>query len=128
MNININSKTAESKISAVLNEIQAKCKVRTVDFYDIIHTIESVEKKISIPKCRLDGTTIIIDIHSDDFPSAYKYIPMSTKFSADNRNGKWYITKIWRGKCSRYSQRVLCNLSDGAKIEILKNFQSFPIF
>lgn len=127
MNININNKTAESRISAVLNEVQGKCKARTIDFYDIIHAIESVEKKVSIPKCRLDGTTITIDIHGDDFPSAYKYTPESTIFSATNVKGKWHITEIKRTACHRYNQRVICNLSSMAKDALLESFEKFAI-
>lgn len=125
--INITSKTAEAKITSILEDVQARCKARTIDFRDIELALDNVEKKIGIPKCRLDGTTVTVDVHGADFPSAYKYTPESTIFSAANIKGKWYITSIKRSTTRRFNQRVACTLSEAAKSAVVERLSRFSI-
>lgn len=127
VNVNIACKTAQAKIEKALEEVQGRCSVRTISFQDMIDALDKVEAQIGIPKCRLDGTKVSIDIHGDKFPSAYKYTPESTCFSARNDKGRWYITKISRERCATYNTRVVCRLSDGAKAAVLERVSAFAI-
>lgn len=125
--ININNITAAKRIKAELEAVQGRCKVRTIDFDDIRQTLESVEKKIGIPKCWLDGCTLSIDINAQNFPLPYKYIPESTIFVAENKKGVWYVTDIFRSNCRRANDMVRMALTDDAKREILYRFSKFSI-
>lgn len=127
MKVNINSATAEKRIKTALEAVQGRCKVRTIDFDDIQRTLESVEKKIGIPKCWLDGCTLSIDINAQNFPLSYKYIPESTIFWAENKKGSWYITNICRSNCRRANDMVRMILTEDAKREILCRFNKFSI-
>lgn len=125
--ININNITAAERIKAELEAVQGRCKVRTIDFNDIQQALESVEKKIGIPKRWLDGCIVSIDINAQDFPLSYRYIPESTIFKAENKKGSWYITDISRSNCRRANDMVYVVLTDDAKREILYRFSKFSI-
>lgn len=126
MKINLSSKTAREKITESLDGLQKRCTARTIDFDDILSAVETIEKKLGVPKCRLDGTLAHVDLRADDFPSAYKYTPTSTQFEVVNNKGKWYLTDIMREDCRRFNQKFVIYMSETTKKAILEKFQSFP--
>ena len=119
--INVARKNSMELIDAVLNDIQRRCKVRIITSEDIIKQLIKYETSINISKKALNGTKVTMDINAQSFPSAYKFIPESTKFSAEYINGSWRITDIYRGVCTK--TKILATLSDSAKIAVINNYE-----
>lgn len=113
MKINI---TSIEKLTKALDKAQDRAKARTITAQDIVDTLNG----ISVPKSRLNGTKVFWD-GAEHFPNAYKYIPMSTHWTADNINGKWYVTDIFRATCpNRKTSQGEITFSDSAKEWILE--------
>lgn len=127
MKINISSKSAEIRVTEILAKVQARCTARTISYADITDALEKAEHYWGIPKCHLDGTTVTVDVHGDNFPNAYKFVPESTIFSAVNLRGKWYITDIRRAMTRRLNARVCCTLSDRAVAALIQKNQQFCV-
>ena len=109
--------TNEAKLNAVLDEVQGRSTARTVSAGDIIYRLG----KIRVPKSRLHGTTVHYD-GAEHFPNAYKYVPESTHWIAENVNGRWYVTDIYRGICpNRKSWDTVITYSESAKQWILED-------
>lgn len=115
MKININ---AVDKVQAELDRVQNRCKSRTIMATDITKILN----KISVPKSRLSGTKVYWD-GAEKFANAYKYKPgNSTHWEAENINGRWYVTDIYRSMCpNRSTFKGEIEYSDSAKEWIIKN-------
>lgn len=123
--ISMNSETAKDRIERQLAYIQRSCTARTITYADIVRALNTVEERIGVPRCALDGTEVVVDINGDNFPSAYKYTPYSTVFRAVNKSGKWVILDVYRAPTHRFSQRVKCILSETTKHYVLERLCSF---
>ena len=125
--LSIRAKSAEKVISAELDTVQNRCTVRTITYQDIIDALELIERRLGVPKASLDGTKISADLHAQTFPGAYKGIPESTIFFAENRRGTWYITDIKRIRTRGKTCGVSAILSDTTKAAIIKSRELFSI-
>ena len=114
-------KENEDIIMAEIAKAEGRATARTVD----MRTIERIIKDATtingrcIPKCHLHGTRIMYD-GGEHFPNAYRHIPYSTQFRAENRRGQWYLMEVSRGICHNRSTGGHVVYSDTAKEWILK--------
>lgn len=108
-----------NKLESILEESQKRAKTRTITLLDIKEAIEEIENNLNCTKRSLNGSKIYVDVNAQQFPSAYKYTPISTLFTAIYKNNKWYITDISRGTCTNKKYKII--LSDEAKENILQN-------
>lgn len=101
MRINVKN---EEKLTAAIKAAEGRATARTISAAGIRHVLEMIR----VPKSKLHGTRVYYD-GAEKFSSAYKYTPESTHFEAENVNGKWYVTAVYRDRCpdrSGYSMRV----------------------
>lgn len=113
MKINI---TNTEKLTEAIKAAEGKATARTITAKDIVYVLN----KINIPKNRLDGTVVHYD-GGEHFPSAYKYRPESTHWTAENRNGRWYVTDIRRAYCpNRKTSSGHIEFSEDAKEWIIQ--------
>ena len=114
MKINI---TNETKVNEAIKKAEGRATARTVTARDIVNQLN----KIRVPKSKLSGTVVHYD-GAEHFPNAYKYRPESTHWVAENKNGKWYLTDVYRHTCpNRYKWRMGIEFSDVAKQWIIEN-------
>lgn len=119
---------ADAKITAALEAVQGKCKVRTIDADGIKTAIAQMEKFFGIPKCKLDGLRVVCDINAQNFPNAYRFVPESTIFSAENRKGKWYIVSIRRAPTYAPARAVqVCHMPEAMAEAIIARHTEFGI-
>lgn len=105
------------KINDAIKAAEGRATARTIT----AETIFSRLARIAVPKSRLDGTTVHYD-GAEHFPSAYRYRPESTHFTAENKGGKWYLVDVWRDTCpNRYSHDTIVNYSESAKAWIIES-------
>ena len=100
-------------------------RARTIDAEIVYNALTHVEEKLNVSKTALDGTTCSIDWNADDFPSAYKWVPESTIFQAEFKNGSWRITGIRRDQTHRFTQRYRLVLSEKAKQALIDRYSTF---
>lgn len=89
------------KIQSVLDDDQKRSKVRKADVYDVYSFTVKMFDTVKVPKKLLDGVSVWCDSNTQDFPLAYKYVPESTIFKISVKNGKPYLSDVYRGTCQR---------------------------
>lgn len=118
----------DDRITAALEAVQGRCKARTIDADDIKNAIAQMEGFFGIPKCKLDGLRIDCDVNAQNFPNAYRFVPESTIFSAENRKGKWYITSIRRAPTYAPTRAVqVCHMPEAMEEAIIARHSKFGI-
>lgn len=113
-NINI---TNEAKVSEAIKKAEGRATARTITVNDIVCQLN----KIRVPKSKLNGTVVHYN-GAEHFPNAYKYRPECTHWIAENRNGRWYLTHIYRDTCpNRSTWRMEVKYSQEAIDWLIKN-------
>lgn len=107
------------KLENVIDETEHRCTVRCISVDDICRYLIAVEKRLDITKKAMNGVTVTIDIHAQNFPSAYRGTPESTYFKAVYKNGSWRITEISRRRTSRAGHGTMIHLTEDAKTALL---------
>lgn len=106
---------ADAKITAALEAVQGKCKVRTIDSGDIKNAIAQMESFFGIPKCKLDGLRVDCDVNAQSFPNAYRFV-------------KWYITSIRRSPTYAPTRAVqVCHMPEAMEEAIIERHTEFSI-
>ena len=108
------------KLEEAIKKAEGRATARTVDVRSIILCLDLIK----VPKARLNGTKVEYD-GGEKFPNAYKYRPESTHWKAENVNGRWYITDIWRDTCPNRSTSMHVEYSEAAKAWILEEASKF---
>lgn len=96
-----------AKIDETIKAVEGRSSARTITAEKILNEVLRVEKEIRIPKKALTGVEIDLDLNAQDFPRAYKYVPMSTHITLVRSASSWTITSIWRGRTQRSGERVI---------------------
>ena len=118
----INEKNVE-KLEKMISEGNGKAKVRTINLEGIKKALYSVEDLLNIPKKYMEGISVDIDIWSQHFPKAYKYIPESTQFQAIYKKGNWRLIKVYRAAVSSPHYSFSIDLTEKAKEQIIYRMQ-----
>lgn len=119
-------KESSEKLTIAIKEAEGRASARTIDDFDVMKALISIENKLDLTKKDLEGVMVDVDIHSQKFPNAYKYIPESTQFSAIYKGGSWRIYDIGRYSVrQRNNATYLVDLTDKAKEAIIKNHSQF---
>ena len=118
-------KENEAKINAVLNEVQRKCRARTVDMMDIVAMTSDVEKRLGIAKSALKGVSFSADDHAQAFPNAYKGIPESTIVYCTHNGTAWFLTDVKRENTRRPTVAYRVQLTEEAKEKIIDRCTCF---
>ena len=116
--------TIAEPLTTAIKAAEGKATARTISADGIINCLIGIEEYLDITKKAMDGISIQADIFSQKFPSAYKYIPESTHFSAVYHAGVWYVTDIWRGICSK-SNHISIVHTDASKAALIERLTKF---
>jgi len=113
------------KLENAIDEAEHRCSVRCISVDDICRYLIAVEQRLNITKKAMNGVTVCIDIHAQNFPNAYKGVPESTYFTAEYRNGSWRITEISRRITSRAGHGTTIHLTEDAKTALLSRITEY---
>lgn len=118
-----------SAVTAAIEAAEGRATVRTITAEDIALYLIEVEKTLALKKAYMNGVTVSVDLNAQAFPAAYKYIPESTQFKAEYKNGSWRLMEVWRGRC-RTSGKHACHveLPEAAKKEIIYSMQCLDVY
>lgn len=100
-NIIINEKNA-ARIQSVLDQVQKRSKVRTIDVYDVYNYVVKFFKTVTVQKSVLEDVRVKINPNAQTFPNAYKYVPEATLFTIQFKGGKMYLCDVQRDTCGAH--------------------------
>lgn len=112
-------------LEEVFNKAQNKCSARTITLEEAVTALNEYTDLLQISKKSLIGSEIIdCDLNAQNFPSAYKFCPESTHFSAIFKSTGWKITNVWRTRTNCPSKKMICKLSETAKQALINRFET----
>lgn len=114
----LNSETKMQQLQNELDEIQSRCKTRTISAADVAYILSEVENSLGISKKAMKGVTVLYS-GAEKFPNAYKYFPESTHFTAEYSGTAWKIVSINRTTCPNRTKNTEVVLTDEAKNAII---------
>ena len=115
-------------LQAVLDEAQGRAKVRTISVEDLFCVCQDAEKELTshgVTKAHLRGVEIVADPCAQKFPSAYKYVPISTQFKAEYGPSGWRLVWMARDICGT-KDRIL-HFNDTVERDILSHFHGYRV-
>ena len=124
MNIILNH-NHDAEVQSLLDKANYLARTRTVDIDDVYDAVYILERKFEdCTRKSLEGLTVNVDLNSQDFPNAYRGVPMSTQFTLVYEKRSWRFVRAERLKCGEY-KRYDVTLPDAMREELLKSFESF---
>ena len=114
-------KENEERIKNALNEVHAKCTVRTINYEAIEQAINKILKKFNLPKSHLNGCTFTYRRYADDVPQAYKYVYNGTIIKMTVKNGNFQLIDCYRGNCNHVKE-FECELTESCKKDIIYSY------
>lgn len=124
MNIILNHKH-DDEIQSQLDRANHLARTRTVDIDEVYGAVAVLERKFEdCTKKSMEGLTVHVDLNSQDFPNAYRGVPMSTQFTLIYEKRSWRFVYAERMRCGA-SKRYGVTLTDAMREDLLKQFESF---
>ena len=124
MNIILNHKH-DAEVQSLLDKANYLARTRTVDIDDVYDAVYILERKFEdCTRKSLEGLTVNVDLNSQDFPNAYRGIPMSTQFVLGYEKRSWRLLRAERSRCGEF-KRYDVRLTDAMREELLRHFESF---
>lgn len=124
MNIILNHKH-DAEVQSQLDAANHLARTRTVDIDEVYSAVTVIERKFEdCTKKSMEGLTVNVDLNSQDFPNAYRGVPMSTHFTLVYEKRSWRFVSAERSRCGE-SKRYDVTLTDPMREELLKAFESF---
>lgn len=124
MNIILNHKH-DAEVQSQLDAANHLARTRTVDIDEVYGAVTVLERKFEdCTKKSMEGLTVNVDLNSQDFPNAYRGVPMSTHFTLVYEKRSWRFVSAERSRCGE-SKRYDVTLTDPMREELLKAFESF---
>lgn len=116
----------KEKLQAVLDDVQRRCKVRTIDADDILMAVNDLNLKFcDVPKSRIIGVKAEVDPNAQTYARAYKYIPESTKFTLEMCPTGWFCTEIKRAWTGGSVKQYHLTLPEETCEAIINSFLAF---
>lgn len=122
----LNSESKMHQLQKELDEIQKRCKARTISAADVAYILNGVEKALGISKKAMKGVTVRYS-GAETFPSAYKHTPESTHFDAEYTGTCWKVVSINRTTCPNRIKNTQVVLTDEAKKAIIEAHSELEI-
>lgn len=119
------TKKIYDRVAAALKDAQKRARERLVSAEEIIEdTYDELQhfKMSGVCKKNMAGSIITYLPGAENFPRAYKYTPQGTYFTIEFSKTGAYLIDIGRDDCSRESYGRRVNLTDTAKMDIIKNW------
>jgi len=111
----------KEKLTTAIKEAEGRASVRCITADRVIKAVDRITKHLDIPKKRMIGITAVVDVNAQDFPSAYRYMPESTQFTAEYTKSGWVMTSVCRDRTHSERHAVSLILTEEAKVAVLEN-------
>jgi len=118
MKIKVSNK---EKLSSVIEQVEARARVRCISVEDIEDAVKHIEKRLSAVLFKKDwvGLSFSVSPHCGQMPNSYKGTPEATKFKLERSASGWVVVDVSRG----YMDSVyISSLGMKAKADALVDF------
>lgn len=95
-----------AKIDELIKTVEGRSTARTITAEKILKAVTRLESQLDVRKSALTGLEIDLDLNAQNFPRAYKFVPMSTQVSLVRTASSWTITHIWRSRTQKCGQGI----------------------
>ena len=127
MKIKITENNKE-KLENALAQANGKCKERLAHADDLYKAVDRIREKFDIPKSRMEGLKVRIDLNAQSKARAYKYTMYSTFFTVEFSKTDAYLVDCERDYTEeRFPFRVV-NFPDSVKEAICEKFNKFGMY
>lgn len=127
MKIKINEKNIQ-KLEQALTQANGKCKERLVHAEDVYKAVDRILEKFNIPKSRMEGLKVRVDLNAQSKARAYKHAMYSTFFTVEFSKTDAYLVDCERDYTEeRFPFRVI-NFPDSAKESICEKYNKFGMY
>lgn len=125
MNIILNHKH-DVELQSQLDKANHLARTRTVDINEVYGAVTVLERKFAdCTKKSMEGLIVHVDLNSQDFPNAYRGVPMSTQFVLVYEKRSWRFIRAERSRCGEFRRYEVTYLPTPMREELLKRFKSF---
>lgn len=93
--------TNAAQLASMIEAAEGRATARTITPENIAEALEQVAERVLLLSTRKDatGTKVEADPNAQQFPSAYRYMPESTHFTAELKAAGWKVTRVFRSRC-----------------------------
>lgn len=127
MKIKINENNIQ-KLEQALAQANGNCRERLAHADDLYKAVDRIREKFDIPKSRMEGIQIRVDLNSQSKPHAYKHAMYSTFFTVEFSKTDAYLVDCERDYTEeRFPFRVI-NFPDSAKEAICEKYNKFGLY
>lgn len=116
------------KLENALAPANGKARERLAHFEDLEKAIGDIEREFDIPKCRMDGLRVHVDLYSQSVPRAYKYSMVSTQFTIEYGKNAVYLVDCERERVDEHFRYRVEVFPDGVKEAILEKYEKFYLW
>lgn len=127
MKIKINKNNIQ-KLEQALAQANGKSRERLVHAEDLQKAVDRIREKFDIPKCKMEGLKVRIDLNAQSKPNAYKHAMYSTFFTIEFGKTDAYLVDCERDYTEeRFPFRVI-NFPDSVMEAICEKFNKFGMY
>ena len=113
-------------IAAAIRAAEGRATARTITAESLLMHLECMQKKLNgIPKAAMEGLQVRCDLTAQSFPSAYRYTPESTWFTAEYKNNTWWLLSVSRSRTARSGNGTQLTMPEKTEKAILDSFRTF---
>lgn len=118
----------KEKLESALAQVNGKCRERLAHADDLYKAVDRIREKFDIPKCKMDGLKVRVDLNAQAKPHAYKHAMYSTFFTIEFGKTDAYLVDCERDYTEeRFPFRVI-NFPDSVKEAICEKFNKFGMY
>ena len=127
MKIKINENNIQ-KLEQALAQANGNCRERLVHAEDLHKAVDRIREKFDIPKSRMEGLKVRVDLNAQNKPHAYKHAMYSTFLTIEFGKTDAYLVDCERDYTEeRFPFRVI-NFPDSVKEAICEKFNKFGMY
>lgn len=127
MKIKITDNNKE-KLEEALAQANGKCKERLVHADDLYKAVDRIREKFDIPKCKMEGLKIRVDLNAQSKARAYKHAMYSTFFTIEFGKTDAYLVDCERDYTEERFQFRVIVFPDSAKEAICEKYNKFGMY
>lgn len=118
----------KEKLEEALAQANGKSRERIVHVEDLQKAVGRIREKFDIPKCKMEGLKIRVDLNAQSKARAYKHAMYSTFFTIEFGKTDAYLMDCERDYTEeRFPFRVI-NFPDSVKESICEKFNKFGMY
>lgn len=127
MKIKITENNKE-KLENVLAQANGKARERVAHYEDLLKAVDRIREKFYIPKSKMEGLKVLVDVNRTLKAKAYKHAMYSTKFVVEFGKTDAYLVGSFRDYVEERMDFRVQTFPESVKAAICEKFEKFTIY